>query len=150
MNGLNIWTRVFIAKSVRLFMSCKHVWQFKGFYMNISFYSIYVGLGRFIIGSPFRYSSMICCKYQNNIYAFLKTTLKVLPVQWQSFVLHWRHNERDGVSNHQPHYCLLECLFNVEIKENIKVPRHWPLCGEFTIDRWIPRTKASNTENVSI
>ena len=26
------------------------------------------------------------------------------------------------------------------IKENIKGPRHWPLCGEFTGDRWIPRT----------
>ena len=25
-------------------------------------------------------------------------------------------------------------------KKNIKVPRHWPLCGEFTSDRWIPRT----------
>ena len=21
-----------------------------------------------------------------------------------------------------------------------KAPRHWPLCGEFTGDRWIPRT----------
>ena len=28
-----------------------------------------------------------------------------------------------------------------EIKENIKAQRHWPLCGEFTGDRWIPRTK---------
>ena len=36
------------------------------------------------------------------------------------------------------------------IKENIKAPRHWPLCGEFTGDRWIPRTKASDAENVSI
>ena len=27
------------------------------------------------------------------------------------------------------------------IKENIKAPRHWPLWGEFTGDRWIPRTK---------
>ena len=26
-------------------------------------------------------------------------------------------------------------------KKNIKVPRHWPLCGEFTGDRWIPLTK---------
>ena len=25
-------------------------------------------------------------------------------------------------------------------QENIKVPHHWPLCGEFTGDRWIPRT----------
>ena len=24
---------------------------------------------------------------------------------------------------------------------NIKAPRHWPLCGEFTGDRWISRTK---------
>ena len=23
---------------------------------------------------------------------------------------------------------------------NMKAPRHWPLCGEFTGDRWIPRT----------
>ena len=26
------------------------------------------------------------------------------------------------------------------IKENIKAARDWPLCGEFTGDRWIPRT----------
>ena len=25
-------------------------------------------------------------------------------------------------------------------KKNIKTPRHWPLCGKFTGDRWIPRT----------
>ena len=29
----------------------------------------------------------------------------------------------------------------VQIKENSKAPRHWPLCGEFTGDRWILRTK---------
>ena len=29
----------------------------------------------------------------------------------------------------------------VQIKENIKAPRHWPLWGEFTGPRWIPRTK---------
>ena len=27
-----------------------------------------------------------------------------------------------------------------QIKENIKAPRHWPLRGEFTGDRLIPRT----------
>ena len=55
--------------------------------------------------------------------------------------LHWRHNECDGVSHHQPRDCLLNRLFKAQIKENIKAPRHWPLCGEFTGDRWIPRTK---------
>ena len=28
-----------------------------------------------------------------------------------------------------------------QIKENITAPRHWPLWGEFTADRWIPHTK---------
>ena len=27
------------------------------------------------------------------------------------WTLQWRHNERDGVSNHQPHDCFLNCLF---------------------------------------
>ena len=27
------------------------------------------------------------------------------------------------------------------IKENINAPRHWPMWGEFTGDRWIPHTK---------
>ena len=32
-------------------------------------------------------------------------------------------------------------FIQAQIKENIKAPRHWPLCGEFTDHRWIPRTK---------
>ena len=53
--------------------------------------------------------------------------------------LRWHHNEHDGVSNHRRLDCLLNCL--LRRRENIKAPRHWPLCGEFTGDRWIPRTK---------
>ena len=60
--------------------------------------------------------------------------------------LRWRHNEHEGVSNHQPHGCLLDRVF----KENIKALRHWPLWGEFTGDRWIPAQRVSNVENVSI
>ena len=55
------------------------------------------------------------------------------------YTLQWRHNGHDGVSNHQPHDCFLNRLFR-RIKENIKAPRHWPLCGEFIGDRWFPRT----------
>ena len=43
-----------------------------------------------------------------------------------------------------------QLFIQAQIKENIKAPRHWPLCGEFTVDHWIPRKKANNTENVSI
>ena len=63
--------------------------------------------------------------------------ISILHLQYN----YWRHNEYDGVSNHQPHDCLLNRLFNTQIKENTKAPRHWPLCGAYTGDRWIPRTK---------
>ena len=32
-------------------------------------------------------------------------------------------------------------FIQAQIKENIKAPHHWPLCGEFTGDQWIPHTK---------
>ena len=37
----------------------------------------------------------------------------------------------------------LTIVYSIEaqIKEDIKAPRHWPLWGEFTGDRWIPRIK---------
>ena len=42
-------------------------------------------------------------------------------------------------------------FIQAQIKENIKAPRHWPLCGVFIGDRWILRTqRASNAESVSI
>ena len=33
-----------------------------------------------------------------------------------------------------------QSFIQTQIKENIKALRHWPLCGEFTGDRWIPLT----------
>ena len=30
-------------------------------------------------------------------------------------------------------------LIVAQIKENLKTLRHWPMCGEFTGGRWIPR-----------
>ena len=49
-------------------------------------------------------------------------------------ILQWRHNERVGVSNKQPHDCLLKRLYKAQIKGNIKAPRHWPLW--WGIHRW--------------
>ena len=51
------------------------------------------------------------------------------------------YTEHDGVSNQRRLDCLLNLFVQAQIKENIKAPRHWPLWGEFTSDRWIPRTK---------
>ena len=38
-----------------------------------------------------------------------------------SMTLHWRHNDHDSVSNHQPHGCLLNHLFRRRSKETSKL-----------------------------
>ena len=38
-----------------------------------------------------------------------------------SHALKWCHNERDGVSNHQPYDCLLNCLFRRRSKKTSKL-----------------------------
>ena len=64
--------------------------------------------------------------------------------------LQWRHNERNGVSNHQPRACLLNRLFTRRSKETSKLcvtglcGGNSPVTGEF------PAQRASNAENVSI
>ena len=55
--------------------------------------------------------------------------------------LQWCHNRGDGVWNHQPHDLFTQAFIQAQFKENIKAVHHWPLWGEFTGDRWIPRTK---------
>ena len=37
------------------------------------------------------------------------------------FSLHWRHNDHGGVSNHQPHGCLLNRLFRRKSKKTSKL-----------------------------
>ena len=79
-------------------------------------------------------------------------------VLWKAFPCHdvnmisllWRHNGHDGVSNHQPHDCLLNRLFRRRSMKTSKL-RVTGLCagnspgtGEF------PAQMASNAENVSI
>ena len=48
--------------------------------------------------------------------------LPLLNQSYQSaFSLHWRHNDHDGVSNHQPHGCLLNRLFRRWSKKTSKL-----------------------------
>ena len=67
-----------------------------------------------------------------------------------SYTLQWHHNERDGVSNHQPHDCLLNRLFRRRSNRTSKL-RVTGLCaGNSPVTGELPAQKASNTENVSI
>ena len=64
--------------------------------------------------------------------------------------LQWRHNERDGVSNHQLHNCLLNRLFKVQMKEISKL-RVTGLCeGNSPVTGELPAQRASNAKNFSI
>ena len=54
--------------------------------------------------------------------------------------LDWRHNDHDGVSNHQPHGCLLNRLFRHRSKKTSK-PRVTGLCVGNSPGPVIPRTK---------
>ena len=64
--------------------------------------------------------------------------------------LKWRHNGRDGVSNHQPHDCLLNRLFRCKSKKTSKL-RVTGLCvGNSPVTGEFPSQRASNAENVSI
>ena len=68
----------------------------------------------------------------------------------QPMTLQWHQNGRNGVSNHQPHDCLLNHLFRHRIKKSSKIrvtglcERNSPVNVEFSAQR------ASNEENVSI
>ena len=64
--------------------------------------------------------------------------------------LRWRHNERDGVSNHQPHDCLFNHLFMRRSRKTSKL-RVTGLCaGNSPVTGEFPAQRASNAENVFI
>ena len=44
-----------------------------------------------------------------------------LDIPTSLFALHWRHNDHYGVSNHQPHGCLLSGLFRRRSKKTSKL-----------------------------
>ena len=102
------------------------------------------------------------CKVVVNLPLKICELSAYLPVFLQAYIqdnlrslvphstLRWRHNDHAGVSNHQPHGCLLNRLFRLKSKITSKL-RVTGLCagnspgtGEF------PAQMASYAENVSI
>ena len=64
--------------------------------------------------------------------------------------LQWRHNEHGGISKHQPHDCLLNCLFRRRPKKTSKL-RVTGLCeGNLRVTDEIPAQRASDGAYVSI
>ena len=76
--------------------------------------------------------------------------MQVLMIMTNETTLQWRHNGRDGVSNHQPYDCLLDRLFRRGSKKTSE-PRVIGLCvGNSPVTGEFPAQMASNAENASI
>ena len=64
-------------------------------------------------------------------------------------ILQWRHNERDGISNHQSHDCLLSRLFRHRSKKTWKLrvtglcEGNSPVTGEFFAQKPVTRKMLS-------
>ena len=75
-------------------------------------------------------------------------TLSAL-VAW-SDPLQWRHNERDGVSDHQPRDCLFNRLFRRRSKETSKLHVTGLCVGNSPVTDEFSAQRSSNAANVSI
>ena len=64
--------------------------------------------------------------------------------------LQWRHNGHHGVSNHQPHHCLLNYLFRCRSKKTSKLSVTGLCAGNSPVTVKFPAQMASKTEHVSI
>ena len=62
----------------------------------------------------------------------------------------WRHNGHDGVSNHQPHHCLLNRSFGRRSKKTSKLCVTGPCEGNSSVTGEFPAQMASDAKNVSI
>ena len=66
------------------------------------------------------------------------------------YTLQWRHNDRDGISNHQPHDCLLNRIFRCTSKKISKLLVTGLCAGNSPMTSEFPAQRDSNAENVSI
>ena len=91
-----------------------------------------------------RWHSLIFCvcycqqrKYMAVVFEWVFKINKIFNnSQFNDSTLQWRHNKRDGVSNHRCRGCLLNSLFRRRSKKTLKLV----LWGESTGDRRIPLT----------
>ena len=62
--------------------------------------------------------------------------------------LQGHHNERWWRFKSPAYRLFVPTFVQMEFKQDIKAPRHWPLWGESAGDRWFPSQRANNTANV--
>ena len=111
---------------------------------HVIYHIVYIVIHNFIIMYS-KYTEFGESKF-SALHNFLSDAIPAL--RW--YPLQWHHNERDGISNHQPHDCLHNRLFKAQIKENIKLRITGLRQGNSLVTSEFPWQRASNVENVSI
>ena len=92
------------------------------------------------------------CKHLLNTTMHIFSRIKMgVRALWkpEAFPL-WRHNGRDGVSNHQPHDCLLNRLFRCESKKTSRLHVTGLCAGNSPVTGEFPAQRANNAENALI
>ena len=72
------------------------------------------------------------------------------PPLYMVKTLHWRHNEHDGISNHQRIGCFFKRLFRCRSKKISKLCVTGPWEANPPVTSGFPSQRASNAENISI
>ena len=114
--------------------------------------------GREILGEWLNQSMLKPRCYHPTPFSLVKITWIIMNIYiyismakiWPDMPLQWRHNGRDGVSNHQPHDCLLNRLFRRRSKKTSKLRVSGLCAGNSPVTGEFPAQMASNAENVSI
>ena len=81
-----------------------------------------------------QYSRVVNCIPGGNVYQNMVCSIKMHP-KMSSATLQWRHNERDGVSNHRRLHCFLNCWFSPDQRKHqssvslafVRVIHRWPV-----------------------
>ena len=90
--------------------------------------------------------TVLCAKFRKDF----TTKINIIEKRGLASSLQWRRNGYDGVSNHQPHDCLLNHLFGRRSNKTSQL-RVTGLCeGNSPVTGEFPAQRASNAEIVSI
>ena len=155
-DGPNIWwdltnlNRIYKAHRTNVWWTMKVFrphWYWWRYLISSRKESIHVSVTQ--TGDDFMYSKVILMlKFEAD-----EMVPMVIRCLWQEASHYmWHYNVIMGTVASQITTLLLSTqpFIQSQIKENIKAPCHWPLCGEFTGTGEFPTQMASKAENVSI
>ena len=137
---------------IMIYVLVNYIFHFVVFCCSVNYtHSVhFTGTGAVLKLNPHFNEILFTIWMNSNIFISDNASEDVIHFVHVSMSLQWHHNERHGVSTHQPHDCLLNRLFRRISKKTSKLcitglcAGNSPVIGEF------PAQRARNMENVSI